>query len=75
MPESLATLEADLVIVRAAIVKAQEAQSYSTMGRSKTNAAIESLYKERDRLQKLIDRLSTGSTGGSVRFPLFGTRS
>jgi hypothetical protein len=65
---TLEQTEIDLLAVRLEIAKAQQMQSFSRSSGSsavaQTSANLEALYKERDRLQLLFDRLSSGGTTG-----------
>jgi hypothetical protein len=60
MASTQAEYEAQLVNVKAAIVRAENAQSYSVAGRQKTNAILDTLYKRQDELEKKIDNLARG---------------
>ena len=55
---TLAELKADLAACQAAISKAEAVQSYSVPGRSKQNALLETLYRERKELRAQIAKMS-----------------
>ena len=63
--EKIIRTEEELTAVRAAITEAQESQSLSAYGRSVTRGSLDSLYKERDRLENKLDRLQRVENGGS----------
>lgn len=50
------------------------AQAYSSGGRNLTRANLDTLYKRKKELETLKTRLAS-TDGGSVRYPLFTTRS
>ena len=60
MASTVAEYEAQLVNVKAAIVKAENAQSYSIADRTKTNALLQTLYNRQDQLEARIDQLGGG---------------
>lgn len=60
MASSVAEYEAQLVNVKASIVKAENAQSYSVADRTKTNALLQTLYNRQDQLEARIDQLNGG---------------
>ncbi len=60
MASTIDEYRTQLTNVKAAIVKAENAQSYSVGGRAKANAALETLYARQDKLEARIDRMERG---------------
>ncbi len=60
MASTVTEYETQLTNVKAAIVRAENAQSYSVASRSKTNALLDTLYKRQDQLEARIDSLNSG---------------
>ncbi len=60
MATSLADYETQLTNVKAAITKAENAQSYTIGSRSKTSALLQTLYNRQDQLEARIDQLEGG---------------
>jgi hypothetical protein len=60
MASTVAEYNTQLTNVKAAIAKAENAQSYSIGSRAKTNALLQTLYSRQDQLEARIDQLGGG---------------
>lgn len=60
MASTVTEYETQLANVKSAIVKAEDAQSYSIGSRTKTSALLQTLYERQDQLEARIDQLNGG---------------
>lgn len=67
MPETVASVTLRLSNVDSAIARAERAQAYGGNGRNKSNANLETLYKERRTLQRQLDLLEATAAGRNRR--------
>jgi multidrug resistance efflux pump len=66
MARTAASIQTEIDRVDAAIAKAEAAQSYSGNGRSKSNANLATLYRRKDQLETMLDRVENGAIRRAV---------
>ena len=69
--EKVTRLEAELTAIRVSIADAQTSQSLGVFGRNVTRANLETLYKERNKIEVKLEKLYDTKSLGGVKFARF----